>query len=122
MELEVKRMKADVEIDCHEPAHFFRGLNWVLNHLEKAEGESEKKEKAYFAGNGLMLDCSRNAVFTVEKVKAMIRILAKLGLNRLLLIQKTRMKCRSFRILAFTEEDTAEKKSERSMNMRRYLG
>ena len=32
-----------------------------------------------------MLDCSRNAVFTVEKVKAMIRILAKLGLNRLLL-------------------------------------
>ena len=48
-----------------------------------------------------MLDCSRNAVFTVEKVKAMIRILAKLGLNRLLLIQKTRMKCRSFRILAF---------------------
>ena len=44
-----------------------------------------KKEKAYFAGNGLMLDCSRNAVFTVEKVKAMIRILAKLGLNRLLL-------------------------------------
>lgn len=85
MELEVKRMKADVEIDCHEPAHFFRGLNWVLNHLEKAEGESEKKEKAYFAGNGLMLDCSRNAVFTVEKVKAMIRILAKLGLNRLLL-------------------------------------
>ncbi len=59
MELEVKRMKADVEIDCHEPAHFFRGLNWVLNHLEKAEGESEKKEKAYFAGNGLMLDCSR---------------------------------------------------------------
>ena len=60
MELEVKRMKADVEIDCHEPAHFFRGLNWVLNHLEKAEGESEKKEKAYFAGNGLMLDCSRS--------------------------------------------------------------
>ena len=45
MELEVKRMKADVEIDCHEPAHFFRGLNWVLNHLEKAEGESEKKGK-----------------------------------------------------------------------------
>ena len=45
MELEVKRMKADVEIDCHKPAHFFRGLNWVLNHLEKAEGESEKKEK-----------------------------------------------------------------------------
>lgn len=85
MELSVKRINGDVEIRCHEPAHFFRGLNWVFSHLEKTERESGKKEKAYFTGNGLMLDCSRNAVFTVEKVKEMIRTLAKMGLNRLLL-------------------------------------
>ena len=64
---------------------FFRALNWLRNHLKDTDGKSEKKETAYFAGNGLMLDCSRNAVFTVEKVKEMIRTLAKMGLNRLLL-------------------------------------
>jgi len=31
-----------------------------------------------------MLDCSRNAVFTVEKVKFLIRTLAKLGMNVLM--------------------------------------
>ena len=78
MELEVKCENKDVEICGHEPAHFFRALNWVRKHLKDAEGEIEKKETAYFEGNGLMLDCSRNAVFTVEKVKKMIRTLAKM--------------------------------------------
>ena len=85
MELEIKQVNEDVEICCHEPAHFFRALNWVQKHLKDTEGKSEKRETAYFTGNGLMLDCSRNAVFTVEKVKEMIRTLAKMGLNRLLL-------------------------------------
>ena len=85
MELKVKCENKGVEICCHEPAHFFRALNWVQKHLKDTEGKSEKNETAYFTGNGLMLDCSRNAVFTVEKVKEMIHILAKLGLNRLLL-------------------------------------
>ena len=83
MELSVKRTGENAEIICCEPAHFFRGLAGLLNHLNDLN--YTRKETAYFAGNGLMLDCSRNAVFTVEKVKAMIRILAKLGLNRLLL-------------------------------------
>lgn len=83
MTLYVKRTDSEVEIRCYEPAHFFRGLNTVLNHLE--DTEYEKTEVACFAGNGLMLDCSRNAVFTVRKVKEMIRTLAKMGLNRLLL-------------------------------------
>ena len=71
MELEIKQVNEDVEICCHEPAHFFRALNWVQKHLKDTEGKSEKRETAYFTGNGLMLDCSRNAVFTVEKVKEM---------------------------------------------------
>ena len=32
-----------------------------------------------------MLDCSRNAVFTVEKVKSVIRTIAKMGMNVLML-------------------------------------
>ena len=83
MELTVKYTGEEAEISCHEPAHFFRGLTWLLNHLD--EPGYMRKETSYFAGNGLMLDCSRNAVFTVEKVKEMIRTLAKMGLNRLLL-------------------------------------
>lgn len=83
MELSVKRTGEEAEIICHEPAHFFRGLAGLLTHLD--DPDYTRKETAYFTGNGLMLDCSRNAVFTVEKVKKMIRILAKMGLNRLLL-------------------------------------
>lgn len=83
MEVIVERAGGEVQISCHEPAHFFRGLAGLLNHLD--EPDYTRKETAYFAGNGLMLDCSRNAVFTVEKVKKMIRTLAKMGLNRLLL-------------------------------------
>ena len=83
MELSVKRTGNEVQIRCHEPAHFFRGLTGLLNHPEDSDYAS--KETACFTGNGLMLDCSRNAVFTVEKVKKMIRTLAKMGLNRLLL-------------------------------------
>ena len=54
------------------------------------------QEHIYFERSGLMLDCSRNAVFTVEKVKFLIRILAKLGMN----------------VLMLYTEDTYEVKSE----------
>ncbi len=83
MKLIIEKTGEEAEIICHEPAHFFRGFTWLLNHLN--EPDYTRKENVYFAGNGLMLDCSRNAVFTVEKVKEMIRTLAKMGLNRLLL-------------------------------------
>ena len=46
-----KPEKADVEIDCHEPAHFFRGLNWVLNHLEKAEGEKASENPCEYVAS-----------------------------------------------------------------------
>ena len=49
------------------------------------EDEFQYQEHVCFERNGLMLDCSRNAVFTVEKVKFLIRTLAKLGMNVLML-------------------------------------
>lgn len=82
-ELIIQRKGQEAEIYCQEPAHYFRGLTWICRHLEKKE--YCKRETVSFTGNGLMLDCSRNSVFTVEKVKELIRILASLGLNRLLL-------------------------------------
>lgn len=49
------------------------------------EDEFQYQEHVCFERNSLMLDCSRNAVFTVEKVKFLIRTLAKLGMNVLML-------------------------------------
>lgn len=81
--LTVTRTLNSIHIICREPAHYFRGLTMALNHLK--EPEYSQKETSYFPRNGLMLDCSRNSVFTVEKVKSLIRILARLGLNVLML-------------------------------------
>ena len=55
----------------------------MLHHLDTDTYENQ--ETVYFERNGFMLDCSRNAVFTVEKVKSVIRTLAKMGMNVLML-------------------------------------
>nr|WP_314503112.1 beta-N-acetylhexosaminidase [uncultured Lachnoanaerobaculum sp.] len=80
-ELFVKRSGNKIHIVCKEPAHYYRALTQIF-----CNGEVyENKEKVFFEKNGVMLDCSRNAVFRVDKVKFIIRMLAKLGLNVLML-------------------------------------
>ena len=81
--LTIARNGDHLHITCQEPAHYYRGLNWAVHHLE--DTWNTKSEPVYFSKNGVMLDCSRNAVFTVEKVKSFIRIMAKLGMNTLML-------------------------------------
>lgn len=81
--LSIERSGLKLQIICKEPAHYFRALTRALHHL--AESTYRYSETIYFPKNGVMLDCSRNSVFTTEKVKAMIRILARLGMNELLL-------------------------------------
>ena len=81
--LTIARNGDHLHITCQEPAHYYRGLNWAVHHL--GDTWSTKSESVYFSKNGVMLDCSRNAVFTVEKVKSFIRIMAKLGMNTLML-------------------------------------
>lgn len=78
----VSRTGQCAEITCKEPAHYFRGLNYLLHH---AEEDFELKETPFFTHNGFMLDCSRNAVATPDKIKKLIRVLAKAGMNQLLL-------------------------------------
>lgn len=72
-----------IHISCQETSHYFRGLNWILHQLDK--DSVHKEEPVIFQKNGYMMDCSRNSVFTVEKIKSFIRIMAKLGMNDLLL-------------------------------------
>ena len=82
-QLTAKRVGNQVQITCKESAHYYRGLNQVLHHLDTDTYENQ--ETVYFERNGFMLGCSRNAVFTVEKVKSVIRTLAKMGMNVLML-------------------------------------
>lgn len=82
-ELSVQRDGKCIQIFCKELSHYYRGLIQALCNLD---GESyENKETVYFEKNGIMIDCSRNAVFRVDKVKSMIRMLAKMGMNVLML-------------------------------------
>lgn len=69
-------------ITCREPAHFFKAFNMVLHHLEE---DFHVEETPNFAKNGFMLDCSRNAVASVPAVKKLIHMLARAGMNQLLL-------------------------------------
>lgn len=57
-----------------------------------------------------MLDCSRNAVFTVEKVKFLIRTLAKLGMNVLMLYTEDTYEVEGSLILGLIEENTPRTK------------
>ena len=93
-EIAVSKNGNQIHVICREAAHYYRALNYVLHHME--DKAFQYQEHIYFERNGLMLDCSRNAVFTVEKVKFLIRILAKLGMN----------------VLMLYTEDTYEVKSE----------
>lgn len=93
-EIAISKNGNQIHVICREAAHYYRALNYVLHHME--DKTFQYQEHIYFERNGLMLDCSRNAVFTVEKVKFLIRILAKLGMN----------------VLMLYTEDTYEVKSE----------
>ena len=82
-EMAVSKNGNQIHVICREAAHYYRALNYVLHHME--DKTFQYQEHIYFERNGLMLDCSRNAVFTVEKVKFLIKTLAKLGMNVLML-------------------------------------
>ena len=82
-EILINKRKDQIHIICREISHYYRALNYAIHHME--EDEFQYQEHVCFERNGLMLDCSRNAVFTVEKVKFLIKTLAKLGMNVLML-------------------------------------
>lgn len=74
----------DGSIYYQEPIHFFRALGlWV-------QGVQEKKafrvvEHPRFKTNGVLVDASRNAVMNQDSIKKLIRIMALMGLNALML-------------------------------------
>lgn len=72
------------KIYFEKPIHFFRALGlWKQN--VSIEKEFEIEEEIQFKTSGAMMDQSRNAVLTVESVKELLRNMALMGLNMLML-------------------------------------
>lgn len=60
--------------------HFFRGLGLWFQHIEKSK-EFHLTEEPQFETSGAMIDVSRNAVLTVDGLKMLLRKMAVMGLN-----------------------------------------
>ncbi len=71
-------------IEYNQPIHFFRTLA-LLTAAVRDNRSLEIQETPCFDTLGVMLDCSRNAVLKVETVKRMLRKMANMGLNMLML-------------------------------------
>ena len=82
-ELHVKNKGGKGEIVYSEKVHFFRALGLWMQRV-KQEKEFHLIENAQFKMSGAMMDASRNAVMTVDSIKNMLRKMALMGLNVLM--------------------------------------
>ena len=71
----------EAQIAFSRRVEFFRGLSLLLEAWEQGKRALECVEQPAFRFNGYMMDCSRNAVPTVETVKEMVRMMALMGLG-----------------------------------------
>lgn len=79
----VTRSGATVRIEYDQLCHARRGVGSVLSGLA-APGKT-RRERISFDTFGIMLDCSRNGVMTVEHFKGWLRQLSLLGYNMAML-------------------------------------
>ncbi|HOJ47984.1 MAG TPA: beta-N-acetylhexosaminidase [Bacillota bacterium] len=79
--LKVSLKDNSAQIEYAEPVHFFRALSLLTLNLNKGSTCFEIKEEPGFRKNGVMFDCSRNAVLTVDTLKFFFRKMALMGLN-----------------------------------------
>lgn len=73
----------DAEIRYREKADFFRALPFLARHA--GEPGFQAGQTPCFEKTGVMIDCSRNAVPTVESLKKLLRKMALMGLNTAML-------------------------------------
>lgn len=73
-------------IRYHQKSHFFRGFSLLLEHLKESSADYAAAETPQFDELGAMFDVSQgNAVLRVSSVKAMLRRMAMMGMNMLML-------------------------------------
>lgn len=80
--LRVEREGKRIQVAYSRPAYFFRALGLLC---EESGTSWSRQETARFDSNGLMVDCSRNAVPSVRTLKTLIRSMALMGLDTLML-------------------------------------
>ncbi|WP_139892507.1 beta-N-acetylhexosaminidase [Bacillus sp. D386] len=78
--LEVRNKNGKAQILFHKRIHFFRGLGLWLQHINQ-DKEFHITEEPQFETSGAMIDVSRNAVLTVDGIKMLLRQMAVMGLN-----------------------------------------
>lgn len=84
--LSVKYSKGEAEIVYAKKYHFFRSLGLLVEHLQSSADDFSTEETAYFTMNGPMFDVSHaNAVINVKATKSIIRRMAIMGLNMLMM-------------------------------------
>ncbi len=69
-------------VEYSEPVYLFRGLGLIA---EQDTNVFDLRETGRFTTNGIMIDCSRNAVLTIDTLKKVIRQMALMGMNMLML-------------------------------------
>lgn len=84
-ELVVEKDHNSATICFEKEIHFFRGLGLLLEGIAKGETNFSIRELPQFKTNGAMFDCSRNAVMRLETVKSILRKMAIMGLDTLML-------------------------------------
>ncbi len=83
--LSVKQSGNGYDITYSNKAEFFRALAILRGSLAVGETDINICENSNFDSCGVMIDCSRNAVMKLSKLKETILKLACLGINRCLL-------------------------------------
>ncbi len=94
-DIEVRKMKrGSIEVEGKDGKYtikykilpeFFRALSIMTYQIKSGKKNFKITEKRKFDTCGIMADMSRNAVLKVESVKRLLRYMAKMGLNMLML-------------------------------------
>ncbi len=82
--LMVARQADSCVIQYHRACEYYRALGLLVQGLRQG-GDFTCQETPAFQSLGVMLDCSRNAVLTVDSIKRLIRHLALMGYDTLML-------------------------------------
>ncbi len=108
----VKNYNGKGEIVFQDKIHFFRGLGLWLEHFY-SETDFDLIEKPKFTMNGVMLDASRNAVMKVDGIKGLLRNIAVMGLNTLMVYTEDTYEVKAYPYFGYmrgryTEEELKE--------------
>ena len=83
--LSVVKNGNQVKICYHRISQLFRGLSFLRQWTGEGRASAEIQEEPVFGHLTYMVDCSRNAVCSISYVKQLIRQLALMGYDRLML-------------------------------------